>query len=79
MYYVYILRNEVAERKYIGYTNNLERRLKQHKSTGNVELIYYEAYQYEKEARDREKRLKMYGSAWRGLKQRLELSLNKTA
>ena len=79
MYYVYILKNNVTQKLYIGYSNNLEQRLKQHKSIKGVKLIYYEAYQYEKEARDREWRLKIYGSAWRGLKQRLKTSLNKAA
>jgi|GEM_PF-1116965 len=79
MHYVYILRNKIVHKLYIGYSNNLEQRLKQHKSIKEVELVYYEAYKYEKEARNREQRLKMYGSAWRGLKQRLKISLNKAA
>ena len=79
MYYVYILKNKNTQKLYIGYSNNLKRRLKQHNSIKDVELIYYEAYQYEKGARDRERKLKMYGSAWRGLKQRLKISFNKIA
>ena len=79
MYFVYILKNKDNKKLYIGYSANLERRLKQHKATRDLELIYYEAYQSGKEARDRERRLKMYGSAWRGLKQRLGISFNKAA
>jgi len=65
---------------YIGYSNNLEQRLKQHQSRNkNLMLIYYEAYIIEQEARAREKKLKMFGSAYRGLKQRLNISLSKLA
>ena len=72
MYYVYILKDNNNKRNslYIGYTGNLEERIKQHKSAKR-ELIYYEAYLSENDARRRERKLKLYGSAWRGLKQRL--------
>ena len=79
MYYVYIIWDKVKRSSYIGFTNSLEQRLKQHKLTKDIELIYYEAYKHEEEARQRERRLKMHGSAWRGLKQRLNISFNKTA
>lgn len=36
-----------------------------------ADLIYYEACLSEKNARTRERKLKLYGSAWRGLKQRI--------
>ncbi len=75
MYYVYILKNKDNASLYIGYTKDLKQRLRQHQSTKNVELIYYEAYTSEKDAKEREKKLKHYGSAWRGLKQRLEDTL----
>ena len=77
MYYVYILKrlNHAKHQYYIGYTNDLKRRLKEHQDSGKkVELIYYEAYQTEKLARTRERKLKHYGSAWRGLKNRLKLA-----
>lgn len=70
MYYVYLLKLEKNNQFYLGYTENLERRLKQHQKEGNFNLIYYEAYQSEEMARQRERRLKYYGSAWRGLKKR---------
>lgn len=80
MYYTYILKDRSNNKLYIGYSNNVEQRLRRHQLTNkNIELIYYEAYQYEKQARDRERRLKMYGSAWRALKQRLGLWLDKMA
>lgn len=74
MYYVYILKNKRTNRSYIGYTENLRRRLSEHKKKdGDIELVYYEAYIHERQARARERKLKQYGSAWRGLKERLEL------
>ena len=77
MYYVYLLKDKRNNKPYIGYSSNVAQRLKEHqKSNKDFELIYYEAYQYEKDARIRERKLKMYGSAWRGLKQRLRISLN---
>ncbi|MCK4734774.1 MAG: GIY-YIG nuclease family protein [Methanophagales archaeon] len=72
MYYVYVLKNRRTNWFYIGYTENLKRRLVEHKKSDNgIELVYYEAYIYEKHARTRERKLKQYGSAWRGLRRRL--------
>lgn len=70
MYFVYILRWERNNTFYIGYTDDLTIRVKEHRREGNLKLIYYEAYQLEKLTRQREKRLKCYGSAWRALKKR---------
>ena len=68
--YLYILKNETSGRYYIGSTNNLERRLKQHKagSTRTTRvlktdvLVYIENYDNILEARLREKKLKSYKS-----------------
>ena len=80
MHYVYVLRDKSNKKLYIGYSSDIEQRLKRHQLTNkDIELIYYEAYQLEEIARDRERRLKMYGSSWRALKQRLKLPPNKTA
>jgi len=79
MHYVYILKNTDTVGLYIGRSNNLKQRIKHHKSKSNVELIYYEAFLSEKDASSREYKLKLYGSAWRGLKQRLKSSLNLKA
>ena len=67
MYYVYILTNKSDKVMYIGVTNNLRRRLYEHKNQ-LVEgftrkyhvhkLVYYEAYKEVKDAILREKRLK---------------------
>ncbi len=71
MYYVYVIKFRRNNQFYIGYTKNLRQRIKQHQSKESLILVYYEAYQFDKLARDRERRLKYYGSAWRGLKKRL--------
>lgn len=73
MYYVYVLKNLRENEIYIGYTNNLQRRLKEHKAK-KPELIYYEAYKSEKDARAREVKLKQHGQTKRRLKERLRNS-----
>ncbi|MBI5421458.1 MAG: GIY-YIG nuclease family protein [Parcubacteria group bacterium] len=70
MHSVYVLERNGGE-WYIGYTDNLIRRIQEHRSAGVCKLIYYEAYLSSKQARDRERKLKYYGSAWRALKQRI--------
>ena len=65
MYYVYILRLNNSQ-FYTGFTSDLKRRISEHKSgrcsfTSQrlpVELIYYEAYKLENDARTRESYLK---------------------
>lgn len=67
MYYVYILTSKDDKVMYIGMTNDLSRRIYEHKS-GIVDgftkryhvhkLVYYEAYREVKDAIMREKRLK---------------------
>jgi predicted GIY-YIG superfamily endonuclease len=74
MYYVYLIRNLITNNTYIGYTSDLERRIKEHKRR-NVTLIYYEEYKNEKDARNREKKLKQRGQTVRKLKERLRNSL----
>jgi putative endonuclease len=72
MYFVYVIKNLENDELYIGYTNNLERRFQEHKQNFSKDkIIYHEAYLYEKDARDRERKLKYYGSAWRALKKRI--------
>jgi putative endonuclease len=69
MYYVYAIQSKQNKIVYIGYTNDLRKRLKEH-NLGKVfstkpykpfNLIYYEAYQNKKDALDKEKFLK---SGW---------------
>lgn len=78
MYYVYLLRDK-NDKKYIGSTNNINRRISEHLSgktyttrrMNDPELLYYEAYIKEEYAREREKKLKTYGSSYHGLLKRL--------
>ena len=66
MYFVYILKSEKDDNIYIGITDNLERRLKQHNKGKNLStkyrrplrLIYHEVVENRNEARKREKYLK---------------------
>ncbi len=82
-YYVYILKSRKNGIFYIGYTNNLRRRLEEHNS-GKVlstkyhfpyELIYFEGYKSRKDAITREKALKHHGQGIRRLKERLKNSI----
>ena len=73
-YYVYILSNKKNGTLYIGMTNNLERRMLEHKSK-SIEgftkkydldkLMYFETYKYVNEAITREKRLKKWERQWK--------------
>ena len=66
MYYIYILLSLKDQKLYVGFTKNLNKRLKQHKegsvkSTKNrrpIILIYYEVYSQKIDAMRREKYLK---------------------
>jgi len=79
MFYLYILQDKISHRIYIGSTNNLKRRMNQHlKKNKSWVLVYYEAYQSEKDAREREQKLKHYGTSLADLKHRIKNSfLNK--
>jgi putative endonuclease len=71
MYYVYVLKRN-KQKYYVGFTRDLKRRFAEHSKQYACELVYYEAYKTSKLARDREENLKSYGSAWQGLKRRIE-------
>ena len=66
VYYIYAIKSIVGNRIYVGFTNNLEKRIKEHnqgktKSTKGFRpwsLIHYETSQTRIEARNREKYLK---------------------
>ena len=75
MYYIYLIRNRKTKEFYIGYTDDLIRRIKEHKDK-NPELIYYEAYKSKKDAMKRELKLKQRGQGIRRLKERLKNSIN---
>ena len=74
MYYVYLIKDKFKGETYIGYSNDLKRRLKEHKNK-KPELISYEAYKSEKDARTREMKLKQRGQTIRRLKEKLSHSL----
>jgi putative endonuclease len=76
MFYVYVIRNRRTGELYIGYTEDLERRLREHKPK-NPELIYYEAYKSRIDAQNRERKLKQRGQSMRWLKSRIRHSLEK--
>jgi len=62
MFYIYILRSLSDKKLYIGYTDNLQRRIKEHNSGNNfstknrlpLKLVYYEAYCDKQDALERE-------------------------
>ena len=79
MFYIYLLRSKKDKNLYTGSTNNLERRIKEHNS-GLVpsiklirpfDLIYYEGYRSERDARKREQNLKLRSRAFVQLKKRI--------
>ncbi len=80
MHYVYLLIDK-SRKKYIGYSSDLRRRIKEHlnnkvytsKRMDKPRLFYYEAYSNKEAAKEREKRLKQYGSSYQGLLKRLGL------
>ncbi|MFQ5452333.1 MAG: GIY-YIG nuclease family protein [Candidatus Paceibacterota bacterium] len=84
MYYVYLIQSQNRPDKlYLGSTNDLRRRLKQHNGNKSLftaryspwKLIYYEAFLSQKDARVRESKLKNHGKGMYELKKRLEDSL----
>jgi putative endonuclease len=85
MFYVYILKSEKTRFLYVGYTSDLKNRVRAHNSERNSreftdrnkpwELVYYEAYLDEHDAREREAALKNYGAGLGHLRKRLQRSL----
>jgi len=81
---VYLLKSKKDGKCYIGSTNDLKRRFKEHNSgklfsTKNrrpLILIYYEAFRSEKDARKREQSLKNYGQGITNLYKRIANSLH---
>lgn len=66
-YYVYILQSKIRNFLYTGFTQDLKRRIREHnnkeelstKHYAPLELIHYEAYKNEKDAKRREEYFKM--------------------
>ena len=82
MVHLYILKLNNGQ-LYIGFSKDLRKRLKEHadgkvfttKKYLPVELVYYEGYVSWKDAYDREKKLKRFGSTYVHLKKRIKHSL----
>ena len=73
-YYIYILSNKNRTVLYIGYTENMKRRIIQHKrGTGSLftknynahELIYFEEFRVKRNAKNRERQLKNWHREWK--------------
>jgi putative endonuclease len=73
-YYVYILANKPRGTLYVGVTNDLVRRLHEHregsasgftKRYGVRQLVHYEQYESPAQAIQREKNLKHWSRAWK--------------
>lgn len=85
MYYVYIIKSQKNNSLYIGYTNDLRKRLREHnEGLSNYtrrympwKLIYYEAYISYRDAEIREKRLKQFAKSYAQLKKRIINSINE--
>lgn len=74
LFYTYILTNKNHTVLYIGGTNDLKRRLKQHKQKSNKgfsgkynveKLVYFESSPYVENAIKREKQLKKWNRSWK--------------
>jgi putative endonuclease len=73
-FYVYILASKIGGTLYIGVTNDLIRRIAQHKAKlaegftrkyGVDRLVYFECYEDVEQAIHREKRLKKWPREWK--------------
>ncbi len=83
MFYTYVLKSKKDGDCYIGSTTDLKRRFQEHtdglvqstKPRRPLELVYYEAYKNESDARHREHNLKLKSRAYEQLKKRIQKSL----
>lgn len=81
MFYTYVIQSLKNNSFYIGSTNNLKERFKQHNEGRSKytsiykpwSLVYYEAFQTYKLAFRRELQLKKRGKAWQELCKRLDV------
>ena len=73
-YYLYIITNKREGVLYIGVTNDIERRMFEHKNKTTIgfsskynlkKLVYFETYQYMEEAIKREKNIKKWKRDWK--------------
>ncbi len=79
MFYVYVLKSPKSAYLYYGFSANLKERLKAHRKMpkhAGWQLVFYEAYRNEADARQRERMLKHYGASRGQLKKRIAGSLS---
>ena len=82
MYYIYVLYSNIDDKFYVGYTEDLRQRMKEHdrkksssdKILKNLKLLYYEACLSKTDAQKREKQLKT-GFGRKYLRSRLKDSI----
>lgn len=83
MFYLYILKSDKTGKLYIGFTNNIFKRIKEHNAQKSLatkvyapyDLVYFEGYRSKADALKREKNIKYFGQAYRRLKERISDSL----
>ena len=83
MFYVYVIKSKKTEELYYGFSSDLKARIQSHNQGNNIatkdgvpwELVYYEAYKAEADARKREVKLKKYGQSRTHMKKRITNSL----
>jgi len=83
MFYFYILQSLEDNDLYCGYASDLSKRFEEH-NKGNVistknrvplRIVYYEAYNSEQDARERERQVKRRAKAFISLKRRIQNSI----
>ncbi len=83
MHYVYISKSKISDQLYIGYTQNIVKRLNEHNAGESYhtkkympwELVYFEGYADGAEAQNREKKIKQFGKVYSQLKRRIRRSI----
>ena len=83
MFYFFVLQNVEGE-LYFGSTKDLKRRISEHNTIRSLatknqywNLVYYEAFYSETNAREREQHIKQYDQSKRWLLQRIKNSLKQ--
>jgi len=83
MFYFYVLQSVGDRDLYFGFSSDSRQRVKEH-NKGRVpatekrrplRLVYYEAYLSEKDARNRERQIKLRAQAFTSLKRRIKDSI----
>ena len=84
-YYVYVLQSKKDKSTYIGYSNDLKRRVEEHnkglcsstKARRPFRIAAYEVYSSEIDARTRERSLKQFKNAYKELLKRISNCLER--